>query len=622
MPWILGAVTAFNLWYLRAHVRAVHDLNDGSFHAAYVRWAAERIRAGRSPFDGLFTPLGLGFPIFHHYQVLPHVVAGALGALTDPDAVYRWSLYLLLALWPLGLYASARLLGLSRGAAVGAAAVAPFVVALPGYGYQQGSYTWSGYGMWTQLWGMWLFAFGVALSWRAIDRQRSLALAALVVAATITSHALTGYLLLVIVAAFGLVASGRFLRRLARAAAVIVAGLLGSAWLLVPAFRDRAWTRNGLPTDTYWLDSYGAGRILRWLSSGELFDAGRLPVITLLAAIGAVVAVRRLRQDGAMRAVVSLFVVSLVLYFGRPTLGPLVDHLPARDDLYLHRMIVGVHLGGVLLAGLGLAAAGRALQHLARRGATPAGRAVLTAAAVVAVVLALVPAWTQIRRSALDGNQWMGEQRAAQRTDGADFDALVHRAEDEGGGRIYAGLLAGWGQEYRIGYVPAAIELTDLDADGLGFTGRVPALTEPSEARFDDTNPAHYELFGVRWAIFPDTRPPPPASRLVEARGRHRLYLVDGSGLLQVADTTTPIVTDRYGIADAVGAFLRSSMAAAGQYPLLDLGDGTTAATDGVAGVDHRLTTRPGGRRLHPPGGRDRRRAGDAASRRARSSSR
>ena len=125
VPWLLGAVTAFNLWYLRGHVRAVHDLNDGSFHAAYVRWAADRIAAGRSPFDGLFTPLGLGFPIFHHYQVLPHVLAGAAGSITDPGLVYRWTLFLLIALWPLGLYGAARLLGLARGAAAGAASSPP-----------------------------------------------------------------------------------------------------------------------------------------------------------------------------------------------------------------------------------------------------------------------------------------------------------------------------------------------------------------------------------------------------------------------------------------------------------------------------------------------------------------
>src|SRR5262249_678456 len=136
----------------------------------------------------------------------------------------------------------------------------------------------------------------------------------------------------------------------------------------------------------------------------------------------------------------------------------------------------------------------------------------------------------------------------------------------------------------RIGYVPAVIELLDLDADGIGFTGRVPALTESAEARFDDTNPANYELFGVRWAIMPDTQSPPPLGTLVDTVGRHRLQGMPGSGLLEVVNPTAPIRTDVRGIDAAVGEFLRSSMPTAGEYPLLDI-DGHLTATP-TAGPD------------------------------------
>ena len=178
----------------------------------------------------------------------------------------------------------------------------------------------------------------------------------------------------------------------------------------------------------------------------------------------------------------------------------------------------------------------------------------------------------------------MSDQRAAERTDGRDFDNLAREAERLGGGRIYAGLLTNWGATYRIGYVPAVIELLDIDADAVGFTGRVPALTEPAEARFDDSNPSSYELFGVRWVISPDAQAPPPGGTLVDTAGRHRLYQMPGSGLLQVVDTTAAIATDRRGIDAAIGAFLRSSMAADAEYPVLDLSGAPTA----------RPTARPG----------------------------
>jgi hypothetical protein len=581
---LAAVVTAvvFNLWSLRAELPAVHDLNDGSFQAAYVRWATDRIQQGRTPFDGLFTTLGLGFPAFHHYQVLPHVVTGVVGTVTGADTAYRWALYLLLALWPVCIYASARLTGLGRTAAAAAAVVAPFVMSYPGYGFERGSFLWRGYGMWTLLWGMWFFPLALALAWRAIDQRRSLALAAGVTALTITSHALTGYEALFIVAAFALVARGAWLTRIVRTAVVGIGALAASAWLLIPTFRDKEWTRNGLPPGTFWTDSYGARKVLGWLVSGELLDHGRWPVLTILAGVGLVVSVVRARRHPASRAVLTIGVVSLLLYFGRPTLGALIDVLPANDDLFLHRMIVGVHLAAILLAGVGAAFLIRLAGGAVRRSGQPVPAAALAVVGVAVAVVLLAPAWTQIRTYDDVDAQWIDQQRAIEKTDGADFASLVAKIGPTND-RVYAGGRTNWGAGYTIGDVPAVIELTNLDVNGIGFTGRLPALTEPSEARFDDTNAAQYELFDVHYVIQPADRPPPPGSTLIGSAGRHRLYSVPTSGLLQVADTTTPIVTNRQDIDVAVGAFLRSDAAARGLYPLLTI-DGRRGGTPTLAG--------------------------------------
>ena len=585
-------VVVFNLWSLRAELPAVHDLNDGSFQAAYVRWATDRIQQGRTPFDGLFTTLGLGFPAFHHYQVLPHVVTGVVGTVTGADTAYRWSLYLLLALWPLCVYASARLFGLARGASATAAVVAPFVMSLPGYGFERGSFLWRGYGMWTLLWGMWFFPLALALAWRAIDQRRSLALAAGALAVTITSHALTGYLALFIVAAFALVARGSWRSRLLRTAAVGIGALAASAWLLVPTFRDKEWTRNGLPPGTFWTDSYGARKVLGWLVSGELFDHGRWPVLTVLAGVGLAVTAARARRDPPSRAILTIAVVSLLLYFGRPTLGPVIDVLPAHDDLFLHRMIVGVHLAGILLAGVGIAFLGQVAFDGIRRVVQSVPLPILGVAGVAAVVVLLAPAWTQIRTYDDLDQTWIERQRAIEKTDGADFASLVAMVTPTND-RIYAGGRTNWGADYTIGDVPAVLELTDLDANGVGFTGRVPALTEPSEGRFDDTNPAHFELFDVRYEIEPVDRPPPPGSTLIGSAGRHRLYSIPTTGLLQVVDTTTPIATTRQGIDVAVASFLRSDAAARGVYPLLTI-DGVRRGTPTLPSNAPVPTTPPG----------------------------
>ena len=168
-PLSLVALTvAFNLWMLRAQALPTLEPNDNAVHLSMVRWAIARMQGGHLPFDGWFPNLGLGSPLFHHYQSLPHILTGVLGLAVGSDRAFFGSLYLLLATWPVSVYLGARLFGWERWVAAAAAAVSTLLVSAPGYGYELGSYTWSGYGLWSQLWAMWLLPPALALGWRAV----------------------------------------------------------------------------------------------------------------------------------------------------------------------------------------------------------------------------------------------------------------------------------------------------------------------------------------------------------------------------------------------------------------------------------------------------------------------
>ncbi len=89
------------LWELRPELTAVPYLDDSSIHEQMVRFASARLSAGHSPLTSWFPYLGLGSPQFLHYQSLPSMISGVFGTVFDPNTVFRWSMYLLLALWPL-----------------------------------------------------------------------------------------------------------------------------------------------------------------------------------------------------------------------------------------------------------------------------------------------------------------------------------------------------------------------------------------------------------------------------------------------------------------------------------------------------------------------------------------
>jgi len=100
-PWsIVAAAVGWNLVNLRALTLRVTYLNDSTLHEQMVRFATAQLRAGHLPLTSWFPFLGAGSPQFLHYQSLPAVLTGAVGLLTGPDAAFRWSLYLLLSLWP------------------------------------------------------------------------------------------------------------------------------------------------------------------------------------------------------------------------------------------------------------------------------------------------------------------------------------------------------------------------------------------------------------------------------------------------------------------------------------------------------------------------------------------
>jgi hypothetical protein len=586
---LVGAAVLFGLISLWPERTDVWYLNDATVHRSMVRWAADRIRDGHLPFDGWYPYLSLGASRFHHYQSLPHILTGA-ASLAFGEATFRWSLYLLLATWPIAVYAGGRLLGLDRWAAAGAALLSPLIASAPGLGYEWGSYVWRGAGTWAQLWGMWVLPFAWGLSWRAISGGRRIWLASLVTGLLVCLHLLTGYLALCSLAVFVLVVPRELPRRIVRAALVGLGSLAVAAWMLVPLIADAGWTVNDeFSRGTFYYDSFGARRILGWLVRGQLFDEGRLPVVTALVGVGIVVAIVRARRMEAPRVILGLSVVSMVLFFGRPTLGPVLDLLPGGADLFLRRFISGVHLGGLYLAGLGGAFLAGRVVTLARRRSWSIGP--VAVAVGIAGALVVSPAIVERVGFERQGARWIGDQITAQGTDGLGFEALVDRAMAEGGGRIFAGLRGPRNAPYRVGSVPGYAALLNLQADAVGFTRPTWSLASPAEFRFRIDDPAHPDLFGVRFVLRPEGDPMPGAER-VAAVGRHVLWELPRAGYMQVVDTIAPVAADRGTLGQQLSSVLTSGLPARGFLPTLAFG-GRTAA-EPTLGKDELPRSSPG----------------------------
>jgi hypothetical protein len=606
---LVALAVGFGLVELWPETRPVAYLNDSAFHTEMVRFAAQRISAGHDPLTSWFSPINLGSPVYLHYQSLPSIITALFALAFGTQHAYGWSIYLLLATWPVPVYAGGRLFGLPRWGAAAAAALAPLMASTPGVGYQWGSYLWIGWGVWTQLWAMWVMPLAWGFSWQAISRRRHIAAAIFCDALVVCLHYLSGYMMALPLVVLPFIVIGRreFWHWLGRAAAVAAGGLLLSSWVVFPVFLERAWAaRNEFLAGTTNVNSFGAQRILSWFADGQLFDPKRLPVMTVLVVVGLVVCLLRFASDLRARALVVLFVVALVAFFGRPTLGPLLDLVPGAADLFLRRFLAGVQLAGLLLAGVGALTIGRCALALVERAVAlarqargvrlvPAGGGEAARLVIAALgVLALYPAWSQLAAYARSEAADVSYQVRADDTTGAQVDKLLAVVRARAGGRVFAGEIdTTLGQSSRIGLVPLYTWLADQEIDAVGFTLRSASLMSNPEQSFVDTNPADYDLFAVRWMLLPAGTQPLVRAELVATAGGFTLWSLartqPGSGYLQVVDTQGTIAENRTDIGAQSQGLLQSGLAAEGIYP--------TVAWDGAPGPAGTLATgtRPSG---------------------------
>jgi hypothetical protein len=282
----------------------------------------------------------------------------------------------------------------------------------------------------------------------------------------------------------------------------------------------------------------------------------------------------RFRREEISRALVVSFTASLLLYFGMPTFGWILRFVPLIDNIPLERFILAVHLSGIFLAARGV----RWILGLVRQLAPAVVRTgdvawAPTAAVLVVGALVFVPVWT--KQIALDrqGGAWVAGQLDADALDGAGVVALIDRIRALGGGRTYAGLRANWGGQYKVGSATVYSILANHDVDAIGFTLRTPTLSSNIEVRFDENNPANYDMLNVRYLLLPADRKPPVQAEFVARAGRHTLWQRETSGYIDVVDTSGTITADRATLGPAMTEFLRSDRAARGVYPTVAFND-------------------------------------------------
>lgn len=577
-------------------------LNDSVFHLSAARRMSEALaNAGlreENPLDCWVDNYSLGYPLWRTYQPLPHLATALLfelaGTFSAPEKLYPLLFYLLLCLLPLCFFYLARAAGLGPLGAGMAAALSVTVSSsgqMDRFGMGYGAYVWRGSGLFTQAWGFGLMLLALGGFLRALDPGASgeesarraedgkgdrplpharLAPAGLLLALTGLSHLVFGYAALISVALACLVFyrdGGPVLaRRIFKALVATGMALLLMGFFLLPLLLDGDWINHSRWEDEWKWNSLGAGAILGELARGSLLDAGRVPLLTLLAGWGAVWAGWRARTDRACRLLLALALFWLLVYFGRHTWGHLLRLILVPEDMHLHRFQAVFQAFAVLLAALAVerivltAAAGRSGARLALAIALPAA--------------VLAPLYLE-RAEYLDQNaEWGRRNLDAYRSEQADLKALMERLAElqvSSPGRVHAGRAAGWGKSFKVGDTPVYSLLTRHGFSTTSFLYHSMSSASDAMVLLDENRVEDYRLFGVRYVVAPAGKELSvgliPRGRF----GRFALLEVPGSGYFDLVSVPHAFTGDRRTVYEPSTAWLRHPLRQAGQHVALYL---------------------------------------------------
>ena len=512
----------------------VPNINDDAQHVVFVRRAADAWSRGENVLDLWVPEFELGVPQFLDYQHLPHVAVVVLGRLTggsiDLRTLFDLVRYLLLLGFPLTVFWSMRTMGFTAVASSIAAAASSLLSGNHRYGFEYDSYVWRGFGVFTQLFAMHLSFIALATLHRVASRGTGIVAAALACAALALSHLLYAYMLgitAIVLLFFGMTRANA-VARIGRFAVVGAVAAAVTSYMWLPFFTQAAYINVTPYLDPAKYDSFGAGPILSWLFSGDLFDHDRLPVLTLLLAAGAIATVVT-RARLALLAL-SLFGLWLLLYFGRPTLGPFIDLLPLHDSLFLHRLIGGVDIFAILLMGIG----GAWLWTLLRVSTSHGRLVAIGGATLLLFAPALGERWSYYAQNA----DWMRQTQAALDAD-ADARTILAALGRQPQGRVYAGLRSNWGQTLDFGIPFNSVRFYNLlahyDLDAVAPPNQSLSLNADLLWEFNDQDLSHYRLFNVDYVIAPSSVTFPSALRVLATTSRYVLYAAPGQGYAEYA---------------------------------------------------------------------------------------
>lgn len=631
----------FNLWLYRLEPTAMTDPNDNTFQFALVDrtntiWDFASKKCSESALGILIFPLchfsylsdhwvhnwAGGYNLPYYYSHIPQIaivgsyrfIHWSIGLLDysfiSLFAYYHIIIYLLLCFFPVSVYLALLVIGVSPLTA-GIGAILATNLSTDGlYGLDPSSFLWRGYGLSSQLFAMiWLpLALAYAFRFFQSEEDRSkyivtkyLIPAVLFVTLTTSGHLGIGMITMLslgfhaistpIVKLLQQESQKEILYSLINAALrlSLVAGLsifLLSYWIL-PTFIDGNFHNISFWDPVWKFDSYGAKETMIRLFNGDIFDFGRLPIITMLTIVGAIVGISgfkindlRFKNNTDESLILNpksnilypfsfLFIFWILFYFGRTTWGGLIDLIPGMKDFHLSRFLVGVHVAGMLLAPIGFDWIVKNVSNLATRYSPKKLPHWIIGLLVYLVIgLLLLPPvfkWTTTYNELND--RLIVQANGNYLKVKTDEQALFKKLRSLPPARIFAGRGGSFGKRFQVAETPYYMHLSTYGLPTSLWLPETWSMNSDTEQYFSENQAKDYDLYNLRWVAAPPDETPQEFWKEIAQAPTWKLYEVPTSGYFTTGIRPATISIGKQNFMSIVHLWIQSEMHANGLYP-------------------------------------------------------
>ncbi len=568
---LLLIIIIFNMCCLFPEVMCITPtMNDNVYHYGLLLRMNDAMEAGENFWDCWVPYWTMGYPVFHYYQPLPYLIViiiyNLLGKAFDLFTVFRVFEYLLVTTFPLTVYLGMKKIEFSGLEATFCAVSASLISTNRLYGWEWESHVWLGYGMYAQLISLYIFPLTLGVIYETLEKNRGYIKAVFLLSLNFLLHFFFGYL--IILFSFFLIfifpEKKIILKKLKKFFITGFFTFLVLMHILIPFYLHKNYHAHSVFDSLWKTDSYGIEWIIKKFLNGDLLDADRFCVLTILAVAGLLISISR--NYNHYRVVWTIFFFALILYSGRTTWGWITDIiLPMGGSLHLHRFINAFDLGVVMCSGVALAYLWEKLNYRRSR------KSLITA--LILTVLLLSPAFYDRLSFSMAQAKYLKKASAELAGEYPDFSVVFAEIKNKDKVRVYPGRKGDWGHDFRVGKVPC---YSFLAVNKLNCLSNLPfswSLNADFQCFFNRSRFSHCRLYNTGYILSTKKEKFPDFAVKIKEKGDYLLYKVNDVSYFDLVDVPVLLKGDNKNFWNVNLLWLKSSFVDKKQHMAIDFED-------------------------------------------------